>query len=194
MFRRGGLAWGTVLATNKGITSLDLQKNGIGDNACSHIIAALKTNPFLRTLNLADNRLGIKSSVQLREVFDENVTLTNLDISWNHIRPQDLCVLSQTLTTNKVLKTLSIAWNGIGDKITEQSAHADSMESLAQTQKTATSKASSPRRPVTGPDAGDSLVNVIQNNEGITELDISSCRLGSHLCKDLARALASNRR
>ena len=186
---------GDVLAKNSGITCLDLQKNRMGDNACSSIIAALKTNPYIQTLNLADNRLGIKSAVQLRDVFDENVTLTNLDISWNHIRPQDLCILSQTLAANSALKSLSLAWNGIGDKIPVQIADADSLESLAQTQKSATSKASSPRRPVTaGSDAGDSLVGIIQNNEGITDLDISSCRLGSHLCKDLANALASNRR
>jgi hypothetical protein len=34
---------------------------------------------------------------------------------------------------------------------------------------------------------------MIRNNKGITDLDISNCRLGSHICKDLASAIASDR-
>ena len=40
---------------------------------------------------------------------------------------------------------------------------------------------------------GDAIVSLIRQNVGITDLDISSCRLGSHVCNDLASAIAANR-
>jgi hypothetical protein len=41
--------------------------------------------------------------------------------------------------------------------------------------------------------AGDAIVSLIRQNVGMTDLDISSCRLGSHVCNDLASAIAANR-
>jgi len=189
---KGGTALGKALEKNKSITHLDMHKNRMGDRACSGIISALKTNPHVRTLNLADNQLGIKTSVELRDMLMDNITLTDLDLSWNHIRPQDLYVLSPGLKANNSIKTLSLAWNGIGDKAPPSDLGETTV--LNSTQKSAASKPASPRRPVTAAaDAGDALVALIRQNQGITDLDVSNCRLGSHMCKDLASAIASNR-
>lgn len=35
-------------------------------------------------------------------------------------------------------------------------------------------------------------MGLIRHNVGITELDVSNCRLGSQMCKDLADAIAAN--
>lgn len=41
--------------------------------------------------------------------------------------------------------------------------------------------------------AGDAIVSLIRQNTGLTDLDVSNCRLGAHVCKDLASAIAANR-
>lgn len=38
----------------------------------------------------------------------------------------------------------------------------------------------------------EAMVALIQENEGITDLDISNCRLGPNICKDLAKAIKEN--
>ena len=161
--RKGGMAWAKTLKTNSGITNLDIQKNRMGDRACSSIISAMKSNSHVTKLNLSDNQLGIKTSVELRDMFYANTTLTDLDISWNHIRPQDLCALSPGLRVNTTVKILSLAWNGIGDKFMEPS-DTSSPAALDQTQKSTKSKPStsppkSPKRPATaGTDAGAAIL------------------------------------
>jgi Leucine-rich repeat (LRR) protein len=180
----GGEAWGKALGINTGIRHLEMQANRLGDKACSFIIGALTSNKHIHTLNLADNQLGIKSASALRDAFEHNTTLRTLDLSWNHIRPQDLSVLLQGLRANTSLKTLSLAWNGIGDKSPPTSSAGVGIDAGQR----------SPRNAfLGGADAGDSLVAMIRQNTSITDLDVSSCRLGSHLCKDLAGAIAENR-
>lgn len=151
--RQGGEAFGETLGKNGSITHLDLQKNQLGDRACSTIIKALKSNVSLLTLNLADNKLGMKSSRELRETLGFNCTLMNLDLSWNHIRPQDLSDLAEGLKSNNTLKTLSLSWNGIGDKTVEPDIGGDmalsQTQKTGQTQKTAASSRPSTLRPVT---------------------------------------------
>ena len=38
----------------------------------------------------------------------------------------------------------------------------------------------------------EAMVALIQENKGITDLDISNCRLGPNICKDLAKAIREN--
>ena len=187
---KGGEAWGKTLETNRSIKHLEMPQNRISDRACGRVIAALRNNANIHTLNLSDNQLGSRVAAELARVLAKNHTLTHLDLSWNHLRPADLKVLSPGLLSNKTLKTLSLSWNGIGDKTVDPPADV----SLEQTQKSTSMAKTSPARPATaGKDAGESLVQIIQKNVSITDLDVSSCRLGSHLCKDLARAISQNK-
>ncbi|KAG9060730.1 hypothetical protein KI688_008941 [Linnemannia hyalina] len=65
-----------TLKTNSSLTTLNLERNSIGDNGAQALSEALKTNSTLTTLNLLRNSIGDNGAQALSEALKTNSTLT----------------------------------------------------------------------------------------------------------------------
>ena len=82
------------------------------------------------------------------------------------VRSRRLC---QCIARNSSLTSLSLAWNGVGD-----------------------GKEAGAGKPAVSVDE-HALVYLVSKTETLRDLDITSCRLGVHLAKELAQAIRKNR-
>jgi len=152
----------------------------------------------LQTLNLSDNQLAIRTAGALAHTLahDHAPSFTSLDISWNHLRPADSRDVLKALASNATLKTLSLAWNGIGSAPREHRGDPPAAgKGGTSPQQPKSPQNKSPRSPGGGGEgggsglAGESLVHLLKTNKTLTDLDVSNCRLGESICRDLAKAL-----
>ena len=70
---------------NKGLTTLDLGLNAIGDEGAKTIAKALKVNKGLTTLDLGHNAIGDEGAKTIAEALKVTTFLTMLDLKGNSI-------------------------------------------------------------------------------------------------------------
>ncbi len=103
----------TYLKT-KALTSLDLEKNNIGDEGEPALAEALKTNTTLTELNLDNNNIDDKGATVLAEALKTNRTLTQLKLGFNIIGDDGAKAIGTVLETNNIMKILKLYFNKIG--------------------------------------------------------------------------------
>jgi len=117
-----------------------------------------------------------------------NTSLKTLDLSWNHLRARDIEEVAEAVQYNAHLSTLSLAWNGIGDVAPEPEAESEQVDEGKEP------KGKSPRHRMrqNSGEEPHKVVTMITKNKFLTDLDLSQCRIGCVLAKDLAGAIAKN--
>ncbi|KAG0099262.1 hypothetical protein BGZ93_008395 [Podila epicladia] len=95
------------LKTDSTLTTLDLQRNLIGDRGALVLFEALKSNSSRTTLNLQNNMIEGNGARALAEAFKTNATLATLELRRNSIGEVGAQALSEALKTNL---TLTILW------------------------------------------------------------------------------------
>ena len=105
-------ALGECLKCNTSLTTLNLDRNRIGDAGAAALAECLKCNTSLTTLNLGHNEIGDDGAAALAEWLKYNTSLTTLDLCGNGI---GATALGDCLKFNTSLTTLNLNRNGIGD-------------------------------------------------------------------------------
>lgn len=185
---RGAEEFGKSLYHNEYLTHLDLRSNKIGDSGLARVALALKDNQTLRFLDVSDNEGSIKAASALAHVLPANGALTHLDLSWNHIRPQELRLLSEGVLANSTLSSLSLAWNGVGDKREPEPQQHDEKEAMNKS----IDKSESPKKVAAPLSAGEVLAHLISQTTTLQHLDMTNCRIGERVARELANAIRSN--
>ncbi|KAF9378864.1 hypothetical protein CPC16_011079 [Podila verticillata] len=114
---RGAQALSEALKTNSALTTLFLYNNSIGDNGAQALSEALKTNSTLTTLSLESNSVGDNGAQALAEALKTNSTLTTLNLESNSIWFKGLLAFYEAMTTNSTLTILHLQRNEISDNI-----------------------------------------------------------------------------
>jgi hypothetical protein len=125
---------------------------------------------------------------------EENIApLKHLDLSWNHVRPEGIKVMCLAAVPHTTLTTMSLAWNGGGDRRAEEGGKLDAgVEGKNGDKKDGDKKEDAAKKKVPAPGGGEALCALIRDNKSITELDLTSCRLGSDSCGMLPAAILAN--
>jgi hypothetical protein len=118
MHRRGGDAWGAVLATNKGITCLDLQNNRLGDNACSMYVLPRNSDscgacPILSRACTARADQSVPLYTRILAALKSNPYLQTLNLADNRMGIKSAAELREVFDENITLTNLDISFNHI---------------------------------------------------------------------------------
>ena len=114
----GASAIGSALQVNRALTSLGLERCGIGDEGISHIATALRINAQLplRDLRLEGNLIRAAGARALGEAMAEGISrLESLGLALNPLGAEGALALAGGIRHNRVLYTLNLAGCGIGD-------------------------------------------------------------------------------
>jgi hypothetical protein len=106
---------------NNQLTTLNLERNNLGDEVCADILNIICENNIpIINLCLAKNKLSAKSSFKLSKLLNNKFNLQSLDLHYNKIIGDDFICILKSLNDNIKLKVLDISYNTIGkikDKI-----------------------------------------------------------------------------
>ena len=105
-----------VAQNDPSLTSLDLFRNGIGDDGAKALATALKTNTWLTSLELGFNSIGADGATALAAALKTNTWLTSLELESNRIGDEGANALAAALKTNTSLTLLNLGGNRIGDE------------------------------------------------------------------------------
>ena len=111
---KGGKALGEALATNSTLTRLDLSLNDIGPEGGLAFGLALKTNTSLTGLVMVRCGLGPDGGRALGEALECTVSLTHLDLTQNDLGASGGIAIGRALATNTSLTSLNYRLNRIG--------------------------------------------------------------------------------
>ena len=109
----------SLIKINKGIGSLDLRKNTLGDSGIAELSQTLKYSNSLVSVDFSSNELGPKGGSELFKALAVNESITGVDISSqeglhrNHVGGRGLKRLVQVLQFNKILSILNLSGNTI---------------------------------------------------------------------------------
>ncbi|CAF4821771.1 unnamed protein product [Rotaria sp. Silwood1] len=95
-------------------TGGDIGWNKITDKGAQHLADALKTNKTLTTLSLQNNGIGDIGAEFLANALSYSSTLTTLDLSRNEITGRGMKYFENALKNNTGLQTLDLWDNEIG--------------------------------------------------------------------------------
>jgi len=125
---------------------------------------------------------------------EESITpLKQLDLSWNHVRPEGIKVMCLAAVPHTTLTTMSLAWNGGGDRRADEGGKSDAGDDGKKgDKKDGDKKEEAAKKKVQAPGGGEALCTLIRDNKSLTELDLTSCRLGSDSCGMLPAAISAN--
>ena len=174
------------LKVNTTLTHIDVASNRIGDEGVACLLAAL--NRYVLYVGVSDNQAGSKAARAIGRMLPRNTSLKTLDLSWNHLRARDIEEVAEAVQYNAHLSTLSLAWNGIGDVAPEPEAESEQVDEGKEPK----GKSSRHRMSQNSCEEPHKVVTMITKNKFLTDLDLSQCRIGCVLAKDLAGAIAKN--
>ena len=106
------------------LTTLDLNRQKIGDEGARELAERLKKSTTLTTLHLYGNQIGAEGAKELAEALKMNSTLTTLNLSHNQIGDEGAKELAEALKRNTALATLNLNGNGIGAEGAKELAEA----------------------------------------------------------------------
>ena len=104
------------LARNRGLGSLCMPRNYLGNEGFAHIAAALATNFTLRTLDCSQNDIGDAGAVALAFSLVSNEGLHSIILSRNNIGTEGARAIAQILPQNMVLQSLDLTGNPISSE------------------------------------------------------------------------------
>ena len=102
------------LVTNESLTWLDASQNELGPIGAEAFAEALQVNTSLEHLCLQRNALGSRGGTALGRALAVNTGLTHLDLSQNDVGADGAAALGEALKTNRALNNLNLARNDIG--------------------------------------------------------------------------------
>jgi Ca2+-binding EF-hand superfamily protein len=100
-----------TLLWNKTLTSLQLERNGIGSAGTQAIAKALVGHPTLRALNLSANVCGADAGTALASMLMANTVLTDVQLADNCMSNSTARVMTQMLHRNTSLLSLDLSSN-----------------------------------------------------------------------------------
>ncbi|KAI8598054.1 hypothetical protein EDD21DRAFT_407131 [Dissophora ornata] len=210
-FQEGALALSEALKTNTALTTLDLEKNSIGDEGTLALSEALKTNTTLTTLNLENNSIGNEGALALSEALKTNTALITLDLTNNSIGEEGALALSEALKTNTV-NSLYLGGNSIGNEgalalsealktnttlttlnLESNSIYYEGALALSDALKTNTTLTTlHSRNNSIGNDGALALSETLKTNTTLTTLDLQFNSIGKEGALALSEALKTN--
>ncbi|XP_023945066.1 leucine-rich repeat-containing protein 74B-like [Bicyclus anynana] len=103
------------LPYNRGLRSLNLNKNGIGDLGVEYIASKVVRGIDVQKLYLSYNNISGKGANTLAEAFETHNKFTVLDLSWNNLFAPlvGTNTLLNRLSENKYLQELYLSWNSL---------------------------------------------------------------------------------
>ncbi|CAF4189268.1 unnamed protein product, partial [Adineta steineri] len=112
------------LQQNKTLTTLSLCHNQLGDNGVQYLTDGLRHNKTLITINLDKNLIGDQGAKRLADVLRHNTTLTTLSLNENQIEDGGIKRLADALRHNTTLTMLNLKDNQIGHEGAKRLAEA----------------------------------------------------------------------
>jgi Ran GTPase-activating protein (RanGAP) involved in mRNA processing and transport len=106
----------TELADNTTVTTLVLNKNGIGHQGCVDIADALNKYHVLVSIELNDNSFGDDGCLAMATTLRQNAVLTRISLNGNYIGPAGAVALAKMLQMNTSLRELGLGRNSIGNE------------------------------------------------------------------------------
>ena len=107
-----------LLATNKKLSKLHLDRNRLGNRGVTSILLGMETNCSIKTLGLSSNDFNDTVAIAIADMFDVNSTLINLKLDFNDMTDFGAKSIFNILKyRGKVLKlkTLSCSYNQFTD-------------------------------------------------------------------------------
>jgi chromosome segregation ATPase len=97
----GASAFGLTIKWNKTLTSLDLSSNKIGNMGGTDFALNLQTNQVLQHVNLRNNSMQEKTGELMANYLKSNCTLLSLDITFNDFNYKHLTILEKKIKENQ---------------------------------------------------------------------------------------------
>ena len=187
-------AMSTHLASNMtrqhsmcGLTSLDLQDNGMGSEGAALIAAALIESADtcrLASLNLSLNNMRSEGATAVAKALESNSNITHLNLSWNLIRSPGAKALAVAITASTTLRELDLGFNLLRCTGTGLLAPAlTASRSLAVL---------SLRRNELGPEGATQLAGALRGNTSLHTLNLGLNGIATLGAAKIGEALAHN--
>ncbi|CAH2210742.1 jg18545 [Pararge aegeria aegeria] len=103
------------LPLNRGLRTLNLNKNAIGDLGVEHFASTIIRGIDVQEVYLSYNNIGGKAANILAEAFETYNKLTILDLSWNNLCAPIVGTVNllNRLSESKILQELYLSWNSL---------------------------------------------------------------------------------
>lgn len=177
---------GEVLEVNTAITSLDLDSNSIGDQGISRVAQALRKNSRLQELQLQCNQVSSSGGAALGKALKVNATLRELSLHGNPLSDAGAEAIANALSTNNALRCLSLHGTSLSDV-------GATRLSLGLQANTTLCELSLGCNQIADSGAGN-LAKMLSANSTLQELRLEKNRIGEPGAHELAKVLASKNR